>query len=520
MTEPLLLALDAGTGSCRAVVFDEAGGQVAMAQREWTHHALDGVPGSQVFDTDANWRLISECVREVLQSGSVEASAIQAVSTTSMREGMVLYGKDGSEIWACPNVDSRASAEATELVRNGAAEKIYRTGGDWVAITAPARLRWIRQHEPRVFQETRHLNMLADWISFRLAGEYFTDPSIGSSSGMFDLSSRTWSPEIIEICEMSADVFPAVLEPGTVAGAVTARAAEETGLRAGTPVIVGGADTQLGLVGIGLVDTGKFTIVGGTFWQQTIGLAESTIDPQARLRTLCHALSGQWMMEGIGFYCGLTMRWFRDAFCELEKQQARREGGDAYALMEDAAKDVPAGSNGVFGIFSNTMVARRWIHASPGFVQFDVGNPAGSGRKECIRAIEEAAAYVSYGHLKVIEEVTGRRCEEVVFTGGASKGMLWPQVLADVLGLPVTVPRVKESTALGAAIFAGIGAGIYSDVEAAAKRVVSHERTIEPDAKNHARYRTLYEDWRRLYDAQLAMVEDGLVTPLWRAAGT
>ena len=520
MSGPLLLALDAGTGSCRAVVFDESGGQIAMAQREWTHHGLDGVPGSQVFDTHANWRLITECVREVLHSDAIEASAIQAVSTTSMREGMVLYDKDGSEIWACPNVDSRASAEATELVQNGAAEKIYRKGGDWVAITAPARLRWIRRHEPRVFTETRHLNMLADWIAFRLSGEYFTDPSIGSSSGMFDLSSRNWSPEIIEICEMTAEMFPVVLEPGAVAGTVTAKAAEETGLRAGTRVVVGGADTQLGLVGIGLVATGKFTIVGGTFWQQTIGLPEATIDPQGRLRTLCHALPGQWMMEGIGFYCGLTMRWFRDAFCELEKQQATREDKDAYALMEAAARDVPAGSNGVFGIFSNLMVARRWIHASPAFVQFDVGNPASSGRKECIRAIEEAAAYVSYGHLKVIEEVTGRRCDDVIFTGGASKGVLWPQILADVLGLPVTVPKVKESTALGAAIFAGIGAGIYQDVASATRHVVSHERTIEPDAKNHEKYGTLYEDWRRLYDAQMSMVEEGLVTPLWRAAGT
>ena len=520
MSGPLLLALDAGTGSCRAVVFDESGGQIAMAQREWTHLGLDGVPGSQVFDTNTNWRLIAECVRQVLGADGIEASAILAVSTTSMREGMVLYDKDGSEIWACPNVDSRASAEATELVQSGAAENIYRAGGDWVAITAPARLRWIRRHEPRVFATARHINMLADWIAFRLSGEYFTDPSIGSSSGMFDLSSRKWSPKIIEICEMTADVFPVVLEPGAVAGAVTARAAEETGLRAGTPVIVGGADTQLGLVGIGRVDTGKFTVVGGTFWQQTIGLPEATIDPEGRLRTLCHALPGQWMMEGIGFYCGLTMRWFRDAFCELEKQQAAREGKDAYALMEDAARDVPAGANGVFGIFSNLMVARRWIHASPAFVQFDVGNPAGSGRKECIRAIEEAAAYVSYGHLKVIEEVTGRRCDDVIFTGGASKGVLWPQILADVLGLPVTVPRVKESTALGAAIFAGIGAGIYQDVAGAARRVVSHERTVEPDVKNHARYAELYGEWRRLYDAQLALVEEGLVTPLWRAAGT
>ena len=520
MSEPLLLALDAGTGSCRAVVFESNGRQVAMAQREWTHHAQEGVPGSQVFDTAANWKLICDCIREVLQSRGITASAVRAVSATSMREGMVLYDNSGREIWACPNVDSRAGEEASELVHSGLAEKIYRRGGDWVAITSPARLRWIKRHEPEIFSKTAHLNMLADWIAFRLSSEFFTDPSIGSSSGMFDLATRTWSPEIIDFCEMRPEVFAPVLEPGTAAGKVTPRAAADTGLNAGTPVIVGGADTQLGLVGIGVVETGNFAVIGGTFWQQTIGLDSAMIDPEARLRTLCHALPGQWMMEGIGFYCGLSMRWFRDAFCELEKAEAAKTGADAYALMERTASDVPPGSNGVMAILSNLMVASRWVHASPSFVQFDVGDPAHSGRKECIRAIEEAAAYVSYGHLKVIQNVTGEQCDEVVFTGGASKGKLWPRVMADVLGLPVKVPKVKESTALGAAIFAGIGAGEYADLDSAARSVAGFEKTIEPDPSVHERYQELYSRWARAYEGELELSERGVLKPLWRAAGT
>jgi autoinducer 2 (AI-2) kinase len=516
----LLLALDAGTGSGRAVLFDVNGTQVGMAQREWSHQELPGVPGSQVFDIETNWRLLAECIRQVLEQSSIDASAIRALSTTSMREGMVLYDESGHELWACPNVDSRAGVEAADLVERGLAERIYRQGGDWVAITAPARLLWVQRHQPKLFDKVDHLTMLADWITYRLTGEFVTDPSIGSSSGMFDLGRRTWSPEVIDICGMKADVFPPVLAPGTAAGVVSAEAAQATGLRPGTPVVVGGADTQLGLVGIGVVEPGQFTVVGGTFWQQTIGLSDALIDPQARLRTLCHTLPGQWMMEGIGFYCGLTMRWFRDAFCELEKFEADRTGIDAYTLMEEAAARVPPGSNDVIGILSNLMVARRWIHASPAFVQFNLGDPANSGKKECIRAIEEAAAYVSYGHLKVIEEITGMSIDHAVFTGGASKGTLWPRILADVLGLPVKVPRVKESTALGAAMFAGIGAGLYPDVATAARQVVSFEKTLDPDPQTHDRYRDLYAKWSRIYAAQLALVEQGLLKPLWRAAGT
>jgi autoinducer-2 kinase len=520
VSEDLLLALDAGTGSCRAVLFAVDGTQVGMAQREWAHAGLPGVPGSQVFDTETNWRLITECVRQVLTQSGVDASAIRALSTTSMREGMVLYDKSGRELWACPNVDSRAGTEAVDLVERGLAETIYRQGGDWVAITAPARLLWIQRHERELFRKVEHLTMLADWITQRLTGEFVTDPSIGSSSGMFDLASRLWSNDLIDICGMRADVFPSVLEPGATAGVVSADAAAATGLRPGTPVVVGGADTQLGLVGIGVVEPGRFTVIGGTFWQQTIGLSKAMIDPKARLRTLCHALPDQWMMEGIGFYCGLSMRWFRDAFCDLEKLEAERTGVDAYTLMERVATEVPPGSNGVIGILSNLMVASRWIHASPAFVQFDVGDPANSGKKECIRAIEEAAAYVSYGHLQVIEEIVEQKIDDVVFTGGASKGMLWQRILADVLGLPVRVPRVKESTALGAAIFAGIGAGVFPDVATAARNVVSFEKTVDPDPETHSRYLELYEEWTGVYNAQLSLVEKGLLKPLWRAAGT
>jgi autoinducer 2 (AI-2) kinase len=301
---------------------------------------------------------------------------------------------------------------------------------------------------------------------------------------------------------------------------VHAEAARATGLREGTPVIVGGADTQLGLVGIGRVQAGAITVIGGTFWQQTIGVDRPVIDPRVRLRTLCHALPDQWMLEGIGFLPGLTMRWFRDAFCQWEKEQARQEGVDAYSLMEREAAKAPPGSNGVIGIFSDLMNAKRWMHASPSLLQFDITDPEHSGKRECIRAIEEAAAYVSRGHVQIIEELTHCSVDEIVFTGGAANGQLWPQILADVLDSRVHVPTVKESTALGAALYAGVGAGVYPDVETAASDIACTEHTFEPDPDTHEIYQSLYDQWRQVYERSLAMVEDGLLRPMWRAAGT
>ena len=364
------------------------------------------------------------------------------------------------------------------------------------------------------------MTMISDWILRRLSGQFSTDPSAGSSSNLFQLSKRTWSDEIIEWCELPRDIFPDVNEPGTVIGETTQEASKDTGLKEGTPVVQGGADTQLGLIGIGAVEPYSTTTIGGTFWQQTIVTHKPVIDPKGRLRTLCHAAPNLWMTEGIGFLCGLTMRWFRDAFCEREKELAAQQGVDPYYLLEKEAGEASPGSGGVVPIFSDIMNAKRWIHASPSFLQFNINQPEKSGRKECFRAIEESAAYVAKGHLTILESITHRKIKEVVFCGGASKGVLWPRILSDVLGVRVKIPVVRESTALGAAICAGVGVGIFPSVHETARKLVKWERVLEPDVAIHQEYCRLYRKWSQVYGRMLALVDDGILEPMWRAAGT
>jgi autoinducer 2 (AI-2) kinase len=225
------------------------------------------------------------------------------------------------------------------------------------------------------------------------------------------------------------------------------------------------------------------------------------------------------MLEGIGFYCGMSMRWFRDAFCDAEVALARARGVDPYVVMEEIAAAVPAGSGGVIAILSNLMNAKRWAHASPSFLQFDLGDPAASGRGACVRAIEEAAAYVARGHRDIITELTGLTFGEVIFTGGAGRGRLWPQIMADVLGVPVHIPAVTESSALGAAICAGAGAGVYSDLLELRPGLRRRTATFEPDQAATAAYDEQYAAWREIYRRMLEITDDGLLNPLWRAAG-
>src|SRR5690242_6454578 len=188
-------------------------------------------------------------------------------------------------------------------------------------------------------------------------------------------------------------------------------------------------------------------------------------------------------------------------------------------MMEETAARVPAGSGGVIAILSNVMNAKRWAHASPSFLQFDVGDPAASGRGASVRAIEEAAAYVARGHRVIITELTGLSFGEVVFTGGAGRGRLWAQIQADVLGVPVRIPAVTESSAIGAAICVGTGAGLYEGLHELRPALRDRAATFEPDPAAVAAYDEKYATWREVYQRMLDITDDGLLRPLWRAAG-
>ena len=517
-----VLTIDAGTGSGRVLIFDRDANQVAVDQREWTLPSLAQYPGSAVFDTAAAWSLICECINGAITRAGIAADQIKAVTATSMREGMVLYDQDKREIWACPNIDARARDEAEQLVKNGLAERIYETGGDWLGIISPPRFRWIANHQPDVYYQMRHMSMISDWVLFRMTGRIVTDPSCGSSSGLFDLRQAAWSQDLRVRLDLPRDIFPPVETPGTVIGQVTETAAAETGLRIATPVIIGGADTQLALLGSGGTQAGQLTVVGGTFWQTAWLSQEPLIDPNRRLRTLCHVLPDLWMTEGIGFLNGLAMRWLRDTVCDSPAPNTSAENEDPYAAMESLAQTVPVGADGVFALISDIMHAKRWVQAPTSFVGLDVTNPDHAGQRGkglMVRAVQESAAFTALGHYEILQELSGGRASEMIFCGGASKGKLWPQIMADVFDLPVKIPKVSETTSLGAALCALVGIGVQPTLPAAVAHCVQWDRTVQPNPKNVATYRDITRRGLDLQRGLIDWVHAGRLNAMWRAAG-
>ncbi len=332
-----VVTVDAGSGSCRALVWDQRGRMLGLSQQEWDYEP-SGHPGGMNFNTKDGWRRATECIKAALSQADVDPDDVKAVTATSMREGFVVYDDGGEEIWAVPNVDARAQKEAEELIKEGLAEPIYRRGGDWTSIAASARLRWIQANAPEVWEKARHMTMLGDWVLQKLSGEYVTDPSLGSSSGLFDLSTRDWSAETAGELGIP-HLLPRVAESGTVVGAVSGKAAQETSLKEGTPVVAGGADTQLGLLGGGVVEADEFGVVGGTYWL-TAGVADNPlVDPDIRLRTLCHVVPDRWMIEGVGFVHGLSTRYVRDGLLRAANPDVSTETG--YEKLDEMAKQPP-----------------------------------------------------------------------------------------------------------------------------------------------------------------------------------
>ena len=473
------------------------------------------------FDWDANWDLVCRCIKNAISDAGAKPEDILAVTASSMREGIVLYDDNGKELWAVANVDARADKEVKALKESfdGIEQEFYNRSGQTFALGALPRVMWLKNNHPDLYDRTAKISMISDWVLARLSNVIATDPSNGGTTGIFDLESRDWAADMATKVDIKDTIFPPVLEPGEVLGTVSDSAAAESGLSTQTKVVMGGGDVQLGAAGLGLVSPGDVAILGGSFWQQVVNIDCKVAPPTSmEIRVNPHVVPGQSQAEGITFFSGLVMRWFRDAFCDTEKQQAEAEGVDAYTLLERKAQDVPVGSHGIMPIFSDDMKYGKWYHAAPSFVNLSI-DPEVCNKAAMFRSLQENACIVSAINLDKIAQFSGVSFDSIIFAAGAAKGFLWPQILADVTGKTVKIPKVIEATALGGAMAAGVGAGVYDNLQDAAAKLVEWDKTIEPNMDNHAAYQDIKARWQQVYAKQLQLVDDGLTTSMWSAPG-
>jgi xylulokinase len=484
---PLLLGIDIGTSATKALLIDERARIVASASRDYPLYAPR--PGWSEQDPEDWWNATAAAVRALLATPGVDQGAIAGVSFSGQMHGSVLLGRDAQAssgqasplrralLWN----DQRTAAECTEIeAKAGSRRKLVQLVGNAAlpGFTLP-KLLWVRDHEPQIWKQTAHVLLPKDFVRFRLTGRLATD--VGDASGMllFDVDRRAWSQRAVSLLGIDPALLPPALESAQQAGTVTARAAAQTGLREGTPVIAGSGDNMAGAIGAGVVEEGMVLAVLGT---SGVILAHSNTprkdlaDPQAcgRLHTMCAATDAQgWVLTGCTLSAGGALQWARNTLAP----------GTPYDTLMNEAATAPPGSEGL--IFLPYLTGERCPHPDPTARGAFIGLTTRHTRAHIFRAVIEGVTFNMAAILDLMRS-TGVPVSSVRLSGGGNRSQLWRQLQADCYNAPVITTNSDEGgSALGAALLAGVGAGLWPAVQAACRATIQTRETLAPADPHH-----------------------------------
>ncbi len=489
---PLLLGIDLGTSSAKAVLFDADSGQIAaVGQREYP--IRKPAPDRAEQDPDDWWEAAAATVNEALDQA--RRRDVAGISLCGQMHGTTMLGADNRPI--APSIiwpDQRCPAEVQALVDLLGAQRYTQIAGTMPAtgFMAPTLL-WLKHHDPALLDKIRCVLLPKDYVRLKLTGEVATDPSDAAATGLFDIAAKTWSAEIIRGADLPKAIFPAVIESQAVAGELIPAAAERLGLKAGIPVIAGCADQPAQAISSGIIAPGKASVTIGSGGQVCTPLRPadlSAIPTDPRLHVFNHAVPGMWYILGAILSAGLSLRWLRGVM-GLESQ-----GKAAYEQFSSLAAEVHPGSDGL--IFLPYLTGERTPLMDPLARAGFIGLTAYHTQGHLARAVMEGVACAMRQALEISLELGGQ-VETVIAAGGGMESDVWRQIMADVLGLPLRKSLLIEQTGVGAALLAGVGIGRYGSFEEASAVTAHYGSVTEPIPERVALYDRLYAEFCALY---------------------
>lgn len=491
-----LLGVDIGTSGTKTVLFNTEGAVVASATVEYPLYQPQNGWAEQ--DPADWWNATVSTLKTVVAQSGVPAGSIKGIGLSGQMHGLVMLDESGavlrkSIIWC----DQRTGKECAEITaRVGAKRLIEITANPALTGFTASKILWVRGNEPEIYARCKHILLPKDYVRYLLTGQFATEVSDASGMQLLDIPNRCWSQEVCEKLEIDISMLAKVYESPEITGYITEEIAALTGLCAGTPVVGGAGDNAAAAVGTGVVEDGKaFTTIGssGVVFAHSSGI---TIDPAGRVHTFCCAVPGCWHVMGVTQGAGLSLKWYRDNFCGAEVQTAAGMGVDPYYLMDKQAQRVPIGSNKL--VYLPYLMGERTPHLNPDCRGVFFGLSAIHTKYDMLRAVMEGVTFSQRDSVEVLRGM-GVNIGEMLACGGGGSSPLWRQMLADVYGCPVKTVVSKEGPALGVAILAGVGAGIYPSVAEGCRRVIKTNPAQQPVAENTARYEGFYQLYRSLY---------------------
>lgn len=498
-----LIGIDIGTSATKTVLFDENGRVCASASKEYP---LFQPHNGWAEQNPEDWReAVLWTVKKVTEEVGAEAEQIRGIGLSGQMHGLVMLDEAGkvlrpSIIWC----DQRTGAEVEEMLHLMPREK-------WIEITAnppltgwtAAKILWVRKHEPEIFAKCRHILLPKDYIRYALTGQFAAEVSDASGMQLLDVPKRCWSKEVLEALKLDESFLGTLYESCEVTGEVLPEVAEKLGLPIGVKVVGGAGDNAAAAVGTGVVRDGMAFTTIGTSGVVFAHSSQLTIDPKGRVHTCCCAVPGAWHVMGVTQAAGLSLKWFKDNFCQDYVQEAEKKGCDVYDRINREVESIRAGSDRL--LYLPYLMGERTPHLDPDCRGVFFGLSAVHTKAHLLRAVMEGVAYSLADCNEILGEM-GVRPTRMMACGGGGRSAVWRQMLADLYDCEVFTIAQDEGPALGAAILAGVGCGIYPSVEAACDRLIQEKERTAPQKENveiykkyHALYQNLYRDLKEDY---------------------
>lgn len=482
------MGIDLGTSNAKTVLMDEAGHIVSMASADYP--LLTPHPGWAEQNPDDWWRALCKTSRQVIGELRTSRSTysihdIKGVSLSGQMNGALLVDARGVPIRrAIVWLDGRSKRECDAA--NQRAGSLFRKRVLQVLnpVNTLGKILWLREHEPDLYNDARYALIQKDWIRFRLTGSFASDVSDASVSAAGDIYTRDWSGEVLDALEIRRDLFPPVVESAQVVGEITPEASAETGLAAGTPVCAGAGDMACMAIGGGVIKPGIVNVGIGTAGH-ALAFAETINDTAYnQLWPICHAVPGKYFWLGCTYTGGRSLAWARDQF------------GERFEDLTAQAQGIPVGSDGLFFMpwFQGAATPNPDPYARAGWIGLTLHHTKG----HMIRALMEGVAFDLRHSLECFKQL-GYPIDELRIGEGGAKSELWRAIQADVFSQDVRIMETRQVSAIGAAIIAGVGVGLFPNFETAAERTIVLGETVKSDPDRVQQYEACYQRYCELY---------------------
>ncbi len=483
----LFIGIDSSTTATKALIIDHQGQVVASGVTTYPYETPKPLWSEQdpQLWVDATFASI----RQALAAGHIDPAAIAGIGLTGQMHGLVLLDEAGrvlrpAILWN----DQRTEAQCDEIRRRIGRERLIQiTGNDALTGFTASKILWVQQEEPETWARARHILLPKDFVRYHLTGELAMDKAGGSGTQLFELARRDWSEDLLTALEIPASMLPATYEGPALTGRVSEDAARATGLLPGTPVVAGGGDQAAAAVGVGAVQEGIVSLSLGTSGVVFAATNAPLIESEGRLHAFCHAAPGQWHLMGVMLSAAGSLQWYRDTLAP----------GEGFANLTAEAEEAPAGSEGL--LFLPYLTGERTPHPDPLARGAWVGLTRRHKRPHLTRAVLEGVAFGLKDSFTLLQASGIDAIQQVRVSGGGAKSPLWRQILADVFDAELATVNTTEGAAYGAALLAGVGAGVWPDVRTACQATITTTDITTPNPSGVEAYRQPYELFRTLY---------------------